>query len=180
GPRVRADRPIVERGACALVVRARPLIVEGPPDLRHRSGSAGLPERRAVGTRGDAVGIPDAVPVEDEVDEPSVVLLHPAAERQEPVDPGPRDRQLRPGPEVAPEHEGSSRVVDARDPFDAALARGDVLTGVVGVDREPERAWIVKVERPRESGEAGQHGSRLSRISRTSKSAAATTESAAP
>src|SRR5438477_290997 len=97
--------------------------------------------------------------------ESAVVELHPAAEREETVDPLAGDRLVRALPEVAPEHEGARHVVDAGHALDAGLARVEMLPGVVRIDRQAQCGGAVEVDRPREGYEVAQHGSRLSRIS---------------
>jgi len=152
--------------------------------VRLREGADGpsLPERAAgVGRR--TVGIDGPVPVSNEVVKPAVVPLHVEDEVDE------ADRPLSESAiagvtiEVEKEHDGTRSVVDASNPLEAPIARGDTAIFVVGV--HPEGNAVRPGGRhassqPRQLPDHRGQGSRLAIISPTEKSAAATHESAAP
>src|SRR4029077_6267912 len=81
-----------------------------------------LPEG-ATRDRGSACAIGGAVPVQDEVHETPVVILHRQDEVEQPLAPAQRPGQTCPVPEVAVELERTGRVVDAGDALGPGLTR---------------------------------------------------------
>ena len=114
---------------------ARALVGEREPRAAHADERARVPEALA-GRRRDAVEVPRAIPVVDEVDPPSIGLLHPQHELEHPASPSLGPRLLRPSPHVAQHVQQPGRVVHARDPFEAGLFGDDVRSSAVAVDRD--------------------------------------------